>query len=190
MPRDFVLRWPELAELAALVEDHTSTGDAVVQLPALSIGRNTRQGFLTDTKLRLLIEQYSVSLGIRHFESDGFTVQVKGKPYDLRCSKGAQVLYVEVKGTTTSGAQVILTPNEVAFAEANKASMALFLVSDIAVRADSDEPTLEGGTITLFHPWQPDRRFLQPLGFTYDLEGARSISARCLVPIPLRSDGD
>ena len=33
--------------------------------------------------------------------------------YDLICRRGDEVKHVEVKGTTTDGAEVILTPNEV-----------------------------------------------------------------------------
>jgi len=40
----------------------------------------------------------------------------KTKPYDLYCIRGAEVLHVEVKGTQTSGEDIILTAGEVEFA--------------------------------------------------------------------------
>lgn len=48
-----------------------------------------------------------------------------GNSFDLLATRGDERLYVEVKGTSTSGEQVILTKNEVAHARANKAVMVL-----------------------------------------------------------------
>jgi hypothetical protein len=36
------------------------------------------------------------------------------KPYDFECSKGADKLIVEVKGTTSTGEQIVITRNELA----------------------------------------------------------------------------
>lgn len=65
----------------------------------------------------------------------GFRVDREGKPYDLRCQRGKEVRYVEVKGTTTPGTKVLLTSNEVKFARRQAATMDLFVVGGIKVIA-------------------------------------------------------
>jgi hypothetical protein len=44
----------------------------------------------------------------------------------LRCTKGIEVLHVEVKGTQTEGEEILLTPNEVAFVTSHRDTMELF----------------------------------------------------------------
>jgi len=46
-------------------------------------------------------------------------------PSDLRCTKGIEVLRVEVKGTQTEGEEILLTPNEVAFVTSHRDTMEL-----------------------------------------------------------------
>ena len=58
----------------------------------------------------------------------------------------SEVKHVEVKGTTTDGAEVILTPNEVRHARENPCT-ALFVLSNITVeRAEDGAVTATGGT--------------------------------------------
>ena len=67
------------------------------------------------------------------------------KSYDLICRRCDEIKHVEVKGTTTDGAEVILTLNEVKHARENPCT-ALFVVSDITVeRADDGIVIATGG---------------------------------------------
>src|SRR5882672_3760217 len=140
MPADFVQRWQALGELANNLDEENRASsadleaDAAMAVLAREVAGGPRgQGFLISSKLRKAIEQHAVDMARKHFVSAGYRVKVLGKPYDLICSAKEETLYVEVKGTTTDGLTVFLTPNEIAFAREHKAQMALFLVSGIEV---------------------------------------------------------
>jgi len=62
-----------------------------------------------------------------HIKRDGYHIKLVAKPYDLHCKRADEVLYIEVKGTQTDGEEILLTPNEVAFANSNSQQMALFV---------------------------------------------------------------
>jgi hypothetical protein len=93
--------------------------------------------------------------------------------YDLICRSGHKVKHVEVKGTTTDGAEVSLTPNEVRHAQENPCT-ALFVVSNIAVeRAEDRTVTATGGEHHCYDPWRLGDGTLRPLGFRYQVPGVR-----------------
>ena len=50
----------------------------------------------------------------------------KNRSFDLECTRSGERLLVEVKGTTTSGDQVLLTKNEVKLAQDPEAKTVLF----------------------------------------------------------------
>ena len=101
------------------------------------------------------------------FISEGFRVEVLGKPYDLRCARGDEVLYVEVKGTSTDGEEVVLTPNEVAFARKNANRMVLYVCAGVEVRQTDTAVETAGGTVRVWRPWSIDEGALTPVAFTY-----------------------
>lgn len=89
--------------------------------------------------------------------------------YDLVYRRGEEVKHVEVKGTTTDGAEVILTPNEVRHARENKCT-ALFILSNVRVeRAEDGTVTATDGVRHLYDPWCLDDSALTPLGFRYQV---------------------
>jgi Protein NO VEIN, C-terminal len=89
--------------------------------------------------------------------------------YDLICRRGGEVKHVEVKGTTTDGAEVILTPNEVRHAREYPCT-ALFVLSNITVeRAEDGTVTATGGTRYTYDPWRLDDGTLTPLGYRYQV---------------------
>ena len=57
-------------------------------------------GYEPDAKKRKAIEHYAVKRARNVYENDGYKVIEKGKPYDLHCTKGDEVLHVEVKGSS------------------------------------------------------------------------------------------
>ena len=94
--------------------------------------------------------------------------------YDLICRRGNEVKHVEVKGTTTDGAQVILTPNEVTHAREHSYT-ALFVLSGITVeRAEDGTVTATGGQHRCHDPWRLDDGTLTPLGFRYQVPASRA----------------
>lgn len=74
-----------------------------------------------------------------------------------------------VKGTQTLGEDVLLTPNEVAFAENHRDSMALFVVSSCTVDRDDHGIRVSGGEVRVLHLWNIDRAALTPTGYYYYL---------------------
>ena len=175
MPLAFVHRWSKLQmmadqlsgygyveRLAAELQDRDDVIAAVVE----DVCYHRSQGFCSNPKVRRAIEGFAVLRAKRYYEAQGYDVEVRGKPYDLRCSKDDSVLHVEVKGTSTTGEQVLLTPNEVAFVSEHSSSMALFIVSGLRVSLD-DEPMVSGGTAIEIRPWQIQEECLASIGYTY-----------------------
>lgn len=135
------------------------------------------QGFTVDPFIRKTIEEYAVSLGKTHFETDGYKVEIVGKPYDLLCRRGAETLYVEVKGTQTTGDEIILTRNEVEFANRNSGQMVLFIVRNIVVtRTAEGGHRASEGEVVIERNWRPGEAHLIPL--TYSYRFAKAVAQR------------
>ena len=107
------------------------------------------------------------------FYGETWTVEdVHGREsFDLACRRGDEVKHVEVKGTTTDGAEVILTPNEVRHAREHPLT-ALFVLSNVSIeRAEDGAVTATGGVRHLYDPWHLDDGTLTALGFRYQVPG-------------------
>jgi hypothetical protein len=128
----------------------------------------TAQGFVVDPRSRRAIEIHAVALARGHYMQQGYAVEEVGKPYDLRCSEAQKTLYVEVKGTQTSGSEILLTNNEVMFAEDHEGEMELFVVSNVEIFHTGDHVEARGGEVRVMK-WAIDRNRLFPLGFSYTL---------------------
>jgi sulfur transfer complex TusBCD TusB component (DsrH family) len=175
MPLEFVRRWPKLKILA---DQHLGTSyveslsaelrddDALLTAVVEDVSARGGQGFQLSPKARRAIEEFAVQRAKLHYEAEGFTVEVHGKPFDLRCSSSQGVVYVEVKGTTTSGDKVLLTANEVTFGIAHSPAMALFVVSSIQLSSD-DPPVATGGQELEIRPWHIETELLAPIAYTY-----------------------
>lgn len=105
--------------------------------------------------LRKAIEDYSMDQAESCYKRLGYEVARKGKPYDLLCVRGSETLYVEVKGSTSSGVGIILTRNEVDQPFLAKGGEAeLFVVHGIT-QAQGDPLKLSGGSINIYSRWRP-----------------------------------
>jgi dCTP diphosphatase len=90
--------------------------------------------------------------------------------FDLDCTRGEENLHVEVKGTISDGAKVLLTQNEVAHAKAGEAPIALFVVSAIQLtRTKEDGVSAAGGRERVLWPREIDQGTLKPVGYEYEL---------------------
>lgn len=130
------------------------------------------QGYTSDATTRRAIELHAMAAAKLHFEDEGWEViDVSAtRSYDLLCWKGAEELHVEVKGTTSGAAHVLLTPNEVAHAVANPNRVALFVLSGITLVGAGQDARAELGSATVFHPWMLDPTRLSPTGYAYTLD--------------------
>jgi hypothetical protein len=89
--------------------------------------------------------------------------------FDLHCQDGKHELHVEVKGTTTDGHDILLTPNEVEHAKRRR--VALLVHSSIALRTVRGKPRCTGGEAIVLDPWRISTDGeLRPLGYTYALK--------------------
>ena len=144
-----------------------STSDVAVE--AAEAARAKCQGFQADSAVRQAVEEHAMKQAEAHFVSLFDSVKRKGKPYDLCCTKESSTLYVEVKGTQTEGAEILLTPNEVKFANEHRGEMALFLVYNIEVSKNDGEIVTNGGTTHIDLNWVIDEGRLSPLGYSYSI---------------------
>lgn len=170
---DFDLIVDKLGAQSVPASDAHATGgvaaaedDAVVE--ALEKSHAKKQGFLLDSKLRTAIEDYAMGAATRYFRSKGYDVEDhhKDHPYDLRCTKKGEKIYVEVKGTQTNGESIILTAGEVEFARRQKGQMALFVLHSIKVSADGE--VLSNGEKTVVLPWDIDQGRLKAISYWYE----------------------
>lgn len=112
------------------------------------------QGWSSNPYLNKCLENHAERLAIEYYESSWDSVKKVGKPYDLECRRGEEVLHVEVKGTSQLGYTVCVTPNEVENARKNNAD--LFVVSNIDYEKISEiEYKASGGDMWLFQGWKP-----------------------------------
>ena len=129
------------------------------------------QGFQVTPERRREIEDFAVKRATEHFQSLGYAVKDVGRSrsYDLDCRKGTETLRVEVKGTQTDGASVILTPNEVS--NAKKHMTALFVLHSIRFRRTGSSTIPTGGTPLVLNPWKIDAHGrLQALSYIYEIQ--------------------
>lgn len=103
-----------------------------------------------------------------YFESQSYEVADDSKncPYDFKCVRGDEVLYVEVKATQTDGSQVILTNGEVEFGRRNPGKMVMFILYNIQLATDG---TPSGGIRRIISPWSVDSSALKPISFLYNV---------------------
>lgn len=129
----------------------------------------TGQGFRVSKAEQTAIEQQAVPVATQHLTAAGWKVKDVGatESYDLDCRRGDERLYVEVKGTTSPGATVILTRNEVAFHREMHPNNALIVVSLIALDRTTLPPSASGGRLLKVSPWAIDDEDLAAIAFTY-----------------------
>jgi hypothetical protein len=135
--------------------------------------RGTGQRFQLDQEMRVAVEARAMNVATEFYNAQGWTVQdVHGtEGYDLICRRGGEVKHVEVKGTMTAGAEVILTPNEIRHARESE-SAALFVLSNITDEpADDGTVTAAGGRRHRNDAWHLDEGTLTPLIFRYQVPG-------------------
>jgi hypothetical protein len=187
MPREAVRLFPRLraaVELAeALSESFVAPSpieqseDAVKQAAGKVASRGRGQGFQRDQEVKVAVEARAMNAATGFYAGSWSVEDVHGREsYDLVCSRGDEVKHVEVKGTTTDGAEVILTPNEVKHARENSHSV-LFILSDVKVeRSEDGTVTATGGVRRLYDPWAVDEGALTPIGYRYQVPAQQAQS--------------
>ena len=132
--------------------------------------KRSGQGFHVSPEQRKQIERHAVNQATAYFESRGYKVKDVGSTrcWDLDCSRGRDVLHVEVKGTRTIGTSVVLTVNEVAHAKHHRS--ALFILHSIRLLRRGKQFTPVGGKRNVIDPWKIQTHgLLKPLSYMYDI---------------------
>ena len=143
----------------------TSKGSGPSRRRANSSGKG--QGRQLDPEVRKLIELTAEDRAEEHYQGLGWEVERVGSQklgYDLRCRRDHEKRYVEVKGTSGRGGEVILTPNEVKYCRDNS-DTALVIVSEIV--ADEDKKVVDRGRVRIIDPWDLDDSRLIATEYSY-----------------------
>jgi hypothetical protein len=130
------------------------------------------QGFRLSADERRAVERRAVELAVSHLKSLGWEkVSDVGatKSYDLECRKGSERLIVEVKGTTSTGDQIVVTRNEVAIHKSLYPANALIQVIGVHLEKSPDGPVASGGHLVMRQPWLLEDERLLPVSYTYRL---------------------
>jgi hypothetical protein len=193
---DGVLTGPTVAELlghAAIDEDAVPIGpvlppapdripasvqEAVETASWTAVQNAGGQGYSVDQVAKLAVEAQAMLAAKDYYLSQGWEVDDsvhKNSPFDLECMRNGEVKHVEVKGTTTEGNDVFLTPNEVKHARQCHAdkqcqSVALFVVSQVKVQPGAaGELQASGGLPRRLDPWILIDDQLEPTGYRHTL---------------------
>lgn len=166
-PAHFKLRRAAAADISGPLQESAASG--ALDEAESAAAKKKGQGFSSSPQRRKAVELHAMSVASGHFESLGYEVEdtSANRPYDLVANKGAEKLYIEVKGTSAGGEQVFLTKNEVAHAQAHPDQCVLFIVHGIEVAGSPDTPTATGGTSRVVWPWGPSDDDLVALSFQY-----------------------
>lgn len=148
---------PEVADAQAVIENLA--------------GKGSGQGFRLTAAERRAIEQRAVDETILYLKAHGYSVTNVGnrESYDLHASREDGDLFVEVKGTTSTGTDILLTRNEVLLHQERYPRNALAIVHSILLDRSGDSPSASGGTLSVKQPWQINEAQLTPIAFRYSV---------------------
>lgn len=178
LPREVVDLFPALRSAVATAATEMSTErierspveiaeDAVAD--AAGVHRSRRgQGFATDQQVKAALEARAMNHAYEYFSRSWIVEDVhSNSSFDLRCIRDGVEMHVEVKGTTTAGDDVLLTPNEVQHAR-TFGRVVLYVVTDIEIVRKTDG-TVEarGGHPVILDRWLIEDGDLKPVGFRY-----------------------
>ncbi len=166
---------PQVAEVKELPEAYKLEEpeiEEVIEAVSRAAGKrrpSAGQGFQVPPKHRRALEQAAMQTATDYFENLNWDVEDVSlrKSYDLRCTKGQEEIHVEVKGTTSEGEQVLLTPNEVRHAREYYPNVVLFIVSKLNITTKDDTIEVHDGNIEILWPWRVEDTDLTPIGYTY-----------------------
>lgn len=144
-----------------------------IELEILDIARpasNARkgQGFGLNAHERKEIEMRAMTIAEDWLCLQGYklTNTAATKPYDFEAIKSDELLYVEVKGTTSDTADaIVMTHGEVALHKREKGRTALMIVTSIRLKKDKKQPEASGGTLEALVGWDIDNWLVEPTAF-------------------------
>lgn len=121
---------------------------------------------------RKAVEDCAMRAAERHYRKRGYECDPsahKTKPYDLHCTKGREVRYVEVKGTRGGPHAVFVTRREVAHVRQNPGACDLFILHGIDLKTRGSRVNADGGTPLVLAPWDLQAGTLEALAYEFRL---------------------
>lgn len=130
------------------------------------------QGIRGTYKENKAVERRAVELAISYFNSTNNWESIKDtgdkESYDLFLTNKNKKMYVEVKGTQSSGEKVFLSKNEVIIQKKFYPNNALVIVSGIKLEK-GEEPKASGGNVKVISPWKIMNSHLTAMAFEYEV---------------------
>jgi Protein NO VEIN, C-terminal len=125
------------------------------------------QGFGLSVAERRAVELRAMALAKSHLQKLGWHVRDVSAthPYDFECTRGDQKLIVEVKGTTSTGDEVVVTRNEVEVQRTRHPNNALIVVHSVDLVRSAGAPKADAGTLLMRSPWNIEDSHLRPIAF-------------------------
>jgi MrcB-like, N-terminal domain/Domain of unknown function (DUF3883) len=153
----------------------TSLTPEILEVESVASGhpphRSRVQGFGLSPPERHAVEMHAMARAKAHLKNLGWRVRDVSSthPYDFECTRGTEELIVEVKGTTSTGEQIVFTRNEVATHRARHPNNALIVVHSINLTRSFVDPKVNGGELLMWSPWTIEEERLRPLAFQYSV---------------------
>lgn len=131
--------------------------------------RSGGSGYRQSAAQRRVIEMHAMRQAREALRADGWTVKdvSASASCDYEARRAGEVVYIEVKGTTGDGGDVLVTPGEVALARREGPRAAIFIVSNVELLGEPDNPRATGGVLRRIWPWAPSADDLTPLGYRW-----------------------
>lgn len=144
------------------------------ELSALLDGRSkgNAQGFLLNAQERRVIELHAMDLARKHLVKEGYhcTDTSASLPYDFLARKATSSIVVEVKGTTSRGASIFLTANELEIHKASHPDNCLIVVHSIELhRENGGACHATGGVLVEHRSWDVGAVAIKPLAYQITL---------------------
>lgn len=132
-----------------------------------SNSRGTGQGRGLSLAERRAVELHAMKRATEFLQSEGYVVEDTSatRPFDLKASRASEIIFVEVKGTTSFGQSIILTSGEVTLQRSSYPNNALILVHSIELSRNHTPPIATGGKLHIDRPWLITDDILSPVTF-------------------------
>jgi hypothetical protein len=137
-----------------------------ISRPSSNVAKS--QGFGLSPADRKAVELRAMDLAREWLLNNAFEVTDTSakSPYDFEAKKGGQVIFVEVKGTTSDQADAIsMTHTEVSIHKMHKGQTALCLVTGIRLERSGGIPKASQGILEVLIGWDIDAWDLKPTTF-------------------------
>lgn len=167
---DAALKLRAIYEAQRIGRDISGSAQAELMIEGIAEPKRAQrlgQGFGLTSSERRAVEAQAMVLATSWLEAEGYEVvdHSATSPFDLEARRGATVLKIEVKGSTSDEADaVLMTHREVALHRAEKGRTGLIVVSSIRL-ARSQTPIATGGVLHAEIGWDIDDWNATPIAF-------------------------